>query len=46
MTIRKDGKEIYNYDRGLDSDRLDAEGRKVYAALLEKYNCPTRPKWN
>ncbi len=38
MTIRKDGKELFNFDLGLDFDRLDAEGRNVYAVLIEKYN--------
>jgi hypothetical protein len=38
MSIRKDGKEIYNYERGLDFDDLDAEGRMVYASLLERFN--------
>ena len=38
LSIRKDGKEIYNYDRGLDFDKLDQGGRAVYAELLERYN--------
>ena len=38
LTIRKDGKEIYNYDRGLEFDNLDANGKEVYAKLLKQYN--------
>jgi len=38
LEIRKDGKLLYNYDRALDFDRLDAGGKDVYAQLLEKYN--------
>ena len=38
MTIRKDGKELYNYDRGLEFDNLDANGKEVYAKLLKQYN--------
>ena len=38
LSIRKNGKELYNYDRGLDFNKLDASGRLVFATLLEKYN--------
>jgi hypothetical protein len=38
LTIRKDGKEIYNYDRDLDFDNLDPAGRAVYNELLKRYN--------
>ena len=38
LTIRKDGKEIYNYDRGLDFDNLDQGGKVVYTELLNRYN--------
>ena len=38
LSIRKGGKEIYNFDRGLDFDRLDAEGKKVFAEILKRYN--------
>ena len=38
LTIRKDGKEIYNYDRGLDFDNLDQGGKAVYTELLNRYN--------
>lgn len=40
LTIRclKDGKVLYNYDRGLDFDNLDETGRAVYSIILEKYN--------
>ncbi len=31
-------RKFYNYDRGLDFDRLDAEGREVYEQILKKYN--------
>ena len=38
LSIRRDGKEIYNYDRGLDFDNLDPAGRAVYNELLKRYN--------
>ena len=38
LEIRKDGKSLYNYDRGLDYDKLDADGRAVYEIILQKYN--------
>lgn len=38
LSIRKDGKEVYNYDRGLDFDRLDKDGKAAYTKILEKYN--------
>ncbi len=37
-SIREGYKELYHYDRGLDFDRLDAEGREVYEQILKKYN--------
>ena len=38
LTIRKDGTELYNYDRGLDFDNLDADGKVIYDELLKQYN--------
>ena len=38
LSIRKDGKEIYNYDRGLNFDNLDQSGKAVYTELLARYN--------
>jgi len=38
LSIRKNGKELYNFDRGLDFDRLDKDGKAAYAKILEKYN--------
>lgn len=40
LTIRrlKDGKELYNYDRGLDFDILDEDGKAAFAIILAKYN--------
>jgi len=38
LEIRKDGKWLYNYDRDLDFDNLDAEGKKAYAEILAKHN--------
>jgi hypothetical protein len=38
LGIRKGGKELYLYERGLCFDRLDAEGREVYEQILKKYN--------
>jgi len=36
--IRKDGTELYNFDRQLDFDNLDEIGKAVYAQILERYN--------
>lgn len=33
-----DDKEVYNFDRGLDFNHLDEDGKAVYAIILEKYN--------
>jgi len=38
LEIRKDGKLLYNFDRGLDFDNLDADGKKAYAEILAKHN--------
>jgi hypothetical protein len=38
LSIRKDGAELYNYDRGLDFDRLDIEGKAAYEQILKQYN--------
>jgi hypothetical protein len=38
LSIRKDGKEMYNYDRGLDFDELDEGGKIAYAEIIEKHN--------
>ena len=40
LTIRRlsDGKDLYNFDRGLDFDNLDESGKAVLAIILEKYN--------
>jgi len=38
LDIRKDGKMLYNYDRGLDFDNLDAEGKEAYEQILAKHN--------
>ena len=38
LSIRKNGKELYNYDRGLDFDNLDADGKMIYNELLKQYN--------
>jgi len=40
LTIRRlsNGKDLYNYDRGLDFDNLDESGKAVLAIILEKYN--------
>ena len=44
MSISKDNRLLFNYDRGLDIDCLDAEGKAVYAKLLKRYNEPQRQK--
>ena len=38
LEIRKDGRWVFNYDRGHDIDKLDAEGKAVYKQILEMYN--------
>ena len=38
LSIRKDGKELYRFERGLDFDNLDAGGKAVYEDLLRRYN--------
>ena len=38
LEIRKDGKILYNYDRGLDFNRLDTKGETVLGAILSLYN--------
>jgi len=38
LIIRKNGVELYGYDRGLDRDDLDEGGKAVYAKLLKMFN--------
>ena len=38
LSIRKGHTEIYHYDRGLDFDDLDADGKTVYDMILEQFN--------
>jgi hypothetical protein len=38
LTIRKGGREMYNYDRGLDFDGLDADGKATYDEIIRRYN--------
>ena len=38
LSIRKNGKELYNYDRGLNFNILDEEGEIVLTKILVKYN--------
>lgn len=40
LTIRclQDGKDLYQYDRGLDFDLLDESGKAVLAIILKKFN--------
>jgi hypothetical protein len=39
LSIRdKDGKWVYNFDRGLDFDKLNETGKAVYAQILAEYN--------
>jgi len=35
LWICKNGTELYNYDRGLDFDNLDSEGKEVYELILK-----------
>jgi hypothetical protein len=38
LAIYKDGKWVYNYDRGLDFDKLDGSGKAAYVEILNRYN--------
>ena len=38
LTIKKGDKMVYNFDRGLDFDNLDKEGKKVYLQILSDHN--------
>ena len=38
LTIRKDGTELYNYDRGFEFDNLDTDSKLIYEELLKQYN--------
>jgi hypothetical protein len=38
LCIRKDGIWVYNYDRELEYDRLDPDGKAVYKQILKQYN--------
>ncbi len=37
LTLRQDGKEVYNYDRGLDLDCQTPEAETALAILLKEY---------
>ncbi len=38
LTLRQDGKEVYNYDRGLDTEPQTEEAEKALMILMKKYN--------
>ena len=38
LEIRKNGKVLFNYDRGADYDSLDESGHAIYKIILAKYN--------
>ena len=38
LSIRKNDSELYSYERGLDFDHLDTDGKAVYAKLLKMFN--------
>jgi len=38
LSIRKGGVQLYSYSQGLDFDKLDMDGKKVYARLLGLFN--------
>jgi VCBS repeat-containing protein len=38
LEIRKDGKWLFNYDRGDDINELDEGGKKAYQIILQKYD--------
>ena len=37
LEIKKNGKWVFNYDRGHDIDELDENGKKAYQIILAKY---------
>ena len=38
LSIRKNGKELYNYDRGLDFNNLDEDGKEAFTIFLGIWN--------
>lgn len=38
LTLRQDGKEVYNYDRGLDIPPQTKEAEAALAILVKEYN--------
>ena len=38
LTLKRDGKIVYNYDRGLDVETVDEETKLALAILLKEYN--------
>lgn len=38
LTLRQDGKEVYNFDRGLDIEPQTEEAEKALAILWHEYN--------
>lgn len=38
LTIKRDGRIVYNYDRGLDIEPADKDTDKALATLIRQYN--------
>ena len=38
LTLKRNGKIVYNYDRGLDVEAVDEETKLALAILLKEYN--------
>ena len=38
LKLRQNGKEVYNFDRGLDVDAQTPEAKKALEILMKKYN--------
>ena len=38
LTVKRNGREIINYDRGWDLEPATSEDREILASILEMYN--------
>ena len=38
LTIKRDGHTLYNFERGLDVDKMDMGARAVYEYLMDEFN--------
>ena len=44
MSISKDKRLLYSYDRGCDVDNLDEKGKEIFAKLLHRFDRNQREK--